>query len=193
MTAKEKLKSWIARETGKKYVIYALGVIAFFESFIFPIPVDTFIFGLTLAQRKKWLSYATVATTFSVLGAVFGYFLGAYLFDEFGQKFIELYGYQEQFKQVTLLFEKNTFLVMFMSAFTPIPYKVFTVAGGALGVPLLPFIIASILGRGLRFYAEAYLAQKFGKKVTEHIFKKINFYSFVFALAILAFIIYRSL
>lgn len=190
---KEKLVTWFRKETDKKYIIYLLGVIAFFESVIFPVPVDIFTFTLAAAHPKKWLQYGTVATITSVLGALFGYFLGAYLFDSFGQHMIEFYGYEKEFAQVMNLFDKNTFLVMFMSAFTPIPYKVFTIAGGALKVALFPFIIASILGRGLRFYAETYIAHKFGKKVAEHVMQEFNKYSLIFACGILAFIIIRSL
>lgn len=179
----------LERETDKKYVIYVLGAVAFFESVIFPIPVDVFTFSLAAVQPKKWIRFGTVATVWSVLGALFGYFLGVYLFDSFGQQMIEFYGYQEQFEQVTQLFNKNVFWVMFTSAFTPIPYKVFTLAGGALHVALLPFIIASILGRGLRFFAEVYLAQRFGKKITAHIVKKFNLYSILVVILIVLYII----
>ena len=190
---KRKFLAWFQKETDKKYIMYLLGTVSFFESVIFPIPVDVFTFTLAAAHPKKWVRYGTVATVTSVLGAVFGYFLGAYLFDSFGQQMIEFYGYEKEFAQVTLLFAKNTFLVMFMSAFTPIPYKVFTIAGGALKVALLPFIVASILGRGLRFYAESYIAHKYGKKVATHIMEEFNKYSLLLAGGILLFIIVRSL
>jgi membrane protein YqaA with SNARE-associated domain len=190
---KEKLYAWFERETDKKYMIYFLAAVSFFESVIFPIPVDIFTFSLAALHPKKWFNYGLVATVFSVLGAVFGYFLGMYLFDSFGQRFIDFYGYQDEFILVTELFNKNIFWVMFTSAFTPIPYKVFTIAGGALRVALFPFILASILGRGLRFFAETYLAHKYGKKVTEHIMQKFNTYSLIVVGALVLFIVMRSL
>ncbi len=185
----KKILAKLEQETDKKYVMYVLGIVAFFESVIFPIPVDVFTFSLAAVQPKKWIRFGTVATVWSVIGALFGYFLGAYLFDSFGQQLIEFYGYQDQFEQVTLLFNKSVFWVMFTSAFTPIPYKVFTLAGGALHVALAPFIIASILGRGLRFFAETYLAHRFGKKITAHIVKKFNIYSVLLVILAIVYII----
>ncbi|MGB0925354.1 MAG: YqaA family protein [Minisyncoccia bacterium] len=193
MSLHYKMLAWFENETDKKYVIYLLGVIAFFESVIFPIPVDVFTFTLSALHPKKWLHYATVATITSVMGAGFGYFLGAYLFDSFGMQMIEFYGYQEQFLWVTKQFNSNIFLVMFLSAFTPIPYKVFTIAGGALRVALLPFFVASVLGRGLRFYGESYLAHRFGKTVTAHIMKKINLYSLLVVVCLVGYFVMHSL
>ncbi len=190
---KQKLFRWFEAESEKKSAIYFLAVLAFFESIIFPIPIDIFTFTLTVANPKKWLKFATVATFWSVLGAVFGYLLGAYLFDSFGKQMIDFYGYQDQFIIVTELFNNNIFWVMFVAAFTPIPYKVFTIAGGALRVLLFPFILASILGRGLRFFAETYLAYKFGRKVAQHIMRKVNMYSLIFVIIVITFLIMRSL
>jgi len=185
----EKFVHWFKKETDKKYVVYLLGVIAFFESVIFPIPVDVFTFTLAAAHPRKWKLYGTVATITSVLGALFGYALGFYLFDRFGMKMIELYGYQDEFLRVTELFNDNVFWVMFASAFTPIPYKVFTIAGGALNVALAPFIIASILGRGLRFFAETYIPYRFGEKAGRHILDNFNKYLLIVIGLVVAYII----
>ena len=178
---KKRLIAWFTKETDKPYIIYLLGIIAFFESIIFPVPVDIFTFTLASAHPQRWFQYGWVATVFSVLGAVAGYFLGAFLFESFGLKMIEFYGYQEEFQRVLELFNQNTFLVMFMAAFTPIPYKVFTIAGGALGVNLLSFITASILGRGLRFFAETWLPYKYGERFAKGIQKNINTVSWILA------------
>lgn len=182
----------LEKETDKKYILYVLAVITFFESVILPVPIDILPFSLAAVQPKKWVKFGSIATIFSVLGAIFGYFLGAYLFDLFGQQLIDFYGYQEQFEQVIRLFDRNTFLVMFTAAFTPIPYKVFTLAGGALGVQLFPFMVASIIGRGLRYFAGTYLAYRFGKRVTMHIMKRINLYSIIFVLAVVLYFFIRK-
>ena len=188
---KAKLMAWFQKETGKPYIVPLLGCIAFFESIIFPIPVDIFTFTLSAAHPKKWFTYAWVATTFSVLGAVAGYYLGFYLFDTFGNALIELYGYEEEFQKVVMLFEDNTFLVTFTAAFTPIPYKVFTLAGGALEVDLLAFVVSSILGRGLRFFTEAWLPYKYGKQFAKVVQKHLNTLSWVvLGLAIIYFVLY---
>lgn len=173
---KQRIVAWFKTVTDKKWMMYFLAVNSFFESVIFPIPIDIFTFTLSAAHPKRWWKYGTVATVFSVLGALFGYVLGAYLFQTFGQQMIALYGYEEEFATVVRLFDENVFWVMFTSAFTPIPYKIFTVAGGALGVALWPFIIASILGRGLRFFAECYIPYRFGETTGRHILKYLNWY-----------------
>ncbi|MCI5050797.1 MAG: VTT domain-containing protein [Candidatus Pacebacteria bacterium] len=178
----EKIITWFKTVTGKKWMMYFLAFNAFFESVILPVPIDIFTFTLSAAHPKKWWKYGTVATIFSVAGAIFGYFLGAYLFEAFGEQMIAFYGYEEEFVRVTELFNRNVFWVMFMSAFTPIPYKVFTIAGGALNVALWPFVIASILGRGLRFFAECYIPYRYGEKVGKHILKNFNHYLLVIAI-----------
>ena len=179
---KERFVAWFKTVTDKKWILYFLGFNAFFESVILPIPIDIFTFTLAAAHPKKWIKYGTIATVWSVLGALFGYALGFYLFDRFGLQMIEFYGYEEQFARVTELFNQNVFWVMFTSAFTPIPYKVFTVAGGALNVALAPFIIASILGRGLRFFAETYIPYRFGGTTGKHIMDNFNRYSVIIAI-----------
>lgn len=176
---KSKLVAWFRRETDKPYIVYLLAVIAFLESIIFPVPIDIFTFTLSAAHPQRWFTYAWVATVFSVLGALGGYYLGYYLFDSFGMALIEFYGYQEEFQKVVHLFEHNTFLVIFTAAFTPIPYKVFTIAGGALEVNLFSFIASSILGRGLRFFAEAWLPYRFGERFAKVMQRNLNIFSWI--------------
>ncbi len=190
---KRRFINWFKTVTEKKWMMYFLAFNAFFESVILPVPIDIFTFTLSSAHPKRWWKYGTVATVFSVLGAVFGYYLGFYLFDAFGIQMIEFYGYEEEFARVTELFQQNVFWVMFMSAFTPIPYKVFTVAGGALNVALLPFIVASILGRGLRFFIECYIPYRFGEKAGKHILDHFNRYVLLGALFIVAYFILKYL
>jgi len=188
---KQRFITWFKTVTEKKWMMYFLAFNAFFESVIFPIPIDIFTFTLSAAHPKRWWKYGAVATVFSVLGALFGYFLGAYLFSTFGEQMIAFYGYEEEFIQVTELFNQNVFWVMFMSAFTPIPYKVFTIAGGALNVALAPFIIASILGRGLRFFIECYIPYRFGEKAGKHISDNFNRYALIGGLCVIAYILLK--
>ena len=185
----EKWLKKLEREADKAYVLYFLAGISFLESIIFPVPIDIFTFSLASVQPKKWIRFGSVATIFSVLGSVFGYFLGYYLFQSFGERLIHFYHYETQFQHIITLFYRNTFIVMFTSAFTPIPFKVFTIAGGAAKVSFIPFISASLLGRGLRFFIEVYLAQKFGKKVAMHIMKRINIYSLILVVITLIYLI----
>ena len=188
---KERFINWFKTVTDKKWIMWFLGINAFFESVILPIPIDIFTFTLASAHPRKWVKYGTVATVWSVLGALFGYVLGFYLFDRFGIQMIEFYGYEEQFARVTELFYQNVFWVMFASAFTPIPYKVFTIAGGALNVALAPFIIASILGRGLRFFAETYIPYRFGATAGKHIMDNFNRYTIIIAILVIVYFVAR--
>lgn len=192
MLNSQKIISWLENKTDSKYISFILWFIAFFESILFPIPVDIFTCTLSSLHPKKWFRFATIATTGSIAGALAGYILGYFLFDSFGVSLINFYGYQDALAQVTHMFHGNVFLIMFISAFTPIPYKVFTLVGGALQVSLFPFVIASLLGRGLRFYGESYLSHRFGKKLAQHILEKINFYSFVFAVLVIFYLYFFS-
>ena len=189
---KDRIKKWVVESAQKKTAMYILAAVAFFESIIFPIPVDVFTFTMSLAHPKKWWQYALNATVFSVLGAIVGYVLGSELFDVFGQRMIDTYGYQNEFDQVVELFQGNVFWVVFISAFTPIPYKVFTITGGALGIAFLPFVLASIIGRGLRFAIGAYIPARFGKTVGNHILKNFNTYSLIAGIIIILYVIYRQ-
>lgn len=188
----QRIVTWFKTVTEKKWMMYFLAANAFFESIIFPVPIDIFTFTLSAAHPKRWWKYGTVATVFSVLGAVFGYLLGKYLFGEFGEQMIQFYGYEQEFAQVNELFKQNVFWVMFMSAFTPIPYKVFTIAGGALQVAFLPFILASLLGRGLRFFIECYIPYRYGERAGKHFLKNINHYILACTLLVVGYFVIRN-
>ncbi len=190
---RDRLIQWFTRITDKPYVIPLLGFIAFLESIIFPIPIDIFTFTLASAHPKRWFRYAFVATFWSVAGAIVAYYLGAYLFDEFGASMIAFYNYEEEFSQVIKLFNQNTFVVIFTAAFTPIPYKVFTIAGGALQVDLFSFITASVLGRGLRFFAESWLPYRYGKKARSILSKHMKTISWTLVALVTIYLLTRLL
>lgn len=189
---KEKAIAWLKRESGKKYIIPLVGVFAFLESIIIPIPVDIFTLTLSAVQPKKWFRIATVATVCSVLGGIAAYFLGAYFFDTVGIQIIQFFGVEDVYQNVLTLFNRGVFIVMFTSAFTPIPYKIFTLAGGALNVAIIPFIIASLIGRGLRFYLEAFIPYKFGEVIGKRFYKIFNWSTFVLVVLVVAFMIIKK-
>ena len=176
---KEKILIWLRRQSGKKYIIPLLGVFAFLESIIIPIPVDIFTLTLSAVQPKKWFRIATVATVCSVLGGVAAYFIGAYFFNTIGIQIIHLFRLEGVYENVLVLFNRGVFMVMFTSALTPIPYKIFTLAGGALNVALFPFIVASLIGRGLRFYLEAFIPYKYGEVIGKRFYKIFNWSTFI--------------
>lgn len=170
-TIKERIHRWAVAHAHHPSAVWILGIIAFAESTFFPIPVDTFIVALVLLNRKKWFIFGLVATIMSVLGGIAGYFVGWFLFDSVGTWLVQTYNIQAQILTVQGMYADNVFLTTFTSAFTFIPYKVFTIAGGAFKVSIIPFITASILGRGIRFMAEAYLLNRYGEQVGRLVYK----------------------
>ena len=154
---------------------YFLGVISFIESSIFPIPPDVMIAPMAIAQKKDFLKIFLIATIFSVLGGIFGYVIGIYFFD-FAMSIIEFYNYEQKVLDIkNALSEGSGFytwlVILFLAGFTPLPYKVFTIASGLVSFNLLIFILISFISRGLRFFIVSYLASKFGNSFTNYMNK----------------------
>ena len=145
-----------------------LAFISFIESSFFPIPPDVIIVPMVLGKKDEYFKIFLIATIFSVLGGVFGYFLGS-MFLEFSMSIIEIYNYEDKvFKlqdklsnEAGLIFWIGT---LFLAGFTPLPYKVFTITSGFIGFNLYIFILISLISRGLRFFIVSYLSMKFGEK-----------------------------
>lgn len=142
-----------------------LFLLSFSESSFFLIPPDALLVPMLIVNSSRWLYYALFTTAASVLGALFGYVIGAVFYDTIGIRVIEFYGLGEEFLEVGARFDDHTFLVMFLAAFTPIPFKVFVLSGGLFKVNLFAFTLASILGRGLRFFLVAYITRAFGARI----------------------------
>lgn len=189
-----RLYDWVLSWAETKYATLVLAIVAFAESSFFPVPPDVLHMALSISKPKKTFWYATIGTIFSVLGGIFGYYIGLFLFDTVGRFIINTFGYQQEFIAIGILFKKNAFLAILAAAFTPIPYKVFTIASGFWNVGLWPLIVASILGRGGRFFLESILIHFFGAKVKYFIDKYFNWATLIFfALMILGFIIVKYL
>ena len=150
---------------------FFLGVVSFTESSFFPIPPDVMIIPMVIAKKKSYIKIFLIASIFSVLGGIFGYMLGA-IFLDLAMNIIEFYGYE---KKVTSL--KNNLSqgegffawlgILFLAGFTPLPYKVFTIASGLIGFNILIFVIVSLISRSLRFFLISYLSYRFGDLFTE--------------------------
>ena len=176
----KKLYNWVLSWAHKKYSSAALFILAFSESSFFPIPPDILQIALSVSKPKKSFFYALIASVGSVLGGIFGYFIGLFLFDTIGSLIINSLGYQAQFNTVGDLYKSYAFLAILVSAFTPIPYKVFTIAAGFWQVGLFPLIAASIIGRSARFFLVASLIYFFGPKIKEFIDKYFNILTIIF-------------
>ena len=150
---------------------FFLGLVSFIESSFFPIPPDVMIIPMVIAKKKSYLKIFLIASIFSVLGGIFGYILGS-IFLDMAMNVIEFYGYENKINTlINRLAQGEGFIawlsILFLAGFTPLPYKVFTIASGLIGFNLLIFIIVSLISRSLRFFIIAYLSYKFGDLFTE--------------------------
>lgn len=171
-----RLYDWTLSLAARPGAIWALFAIAFAESSFFPIPPDVLLIAMTLAQPVKGLWYATVCTAGSVAGALCGYLIGYAFWAAVGGYFFKYVpGFTpELFAQVCKSYEQYSVLIVFTAAFTPIPYKVITITAGVSHISVLPFIVASIVGRAGRFFLVSGLLMKYGPKMKEFIEKYFN-------------------
>ena len=151
---------------------YYLAVVSFIESSFFPIPPDVMLIPMVISKKDDFIKIFLIATIFSVLGGVLGYFIGAFFFD-IGMQVMAFYGYEEKLINLknNLINSKGFYAwlgVLFLAGFTPLPYKVFTIASGLISFNLLVFILISFISRGLRFFLVSYLSSKFGDSFTNY-------------------------
>lgn len=168
------IKRWYTRTMHRARTERALAAISFAESSFFPLPPDPILLSMVLEKPKKWLRFAGITSVSSVLGGTVGYMIGVALFASIGEWVLNTYELHEKFDELGQLFDQQGMLAIFAAALTPIPYKIFTISAGAFSVNFAVFLIASILGRSLRFLSVAYAGQHFGKKYEEKIGKYID-------------------
>jgi len=164
----------IMRLAGHRAAVWMLAALAFAESIVFPVPVEVFLIPMVLAAPARAWRYAAIAAGASVAGGAAGYGIGALLFDAVGGPLLDLYGYRAAFAEAQALYNAHGGLIVFAAAFSPIPYKVFTVASGVAGADIGVFILASALGRGLRFFIVAALLWRFGPPVRAFIERRLG-------------------
>lgn len=177
------VEKWVEKKGDKSLGTWLAGI-SFAESSFFPIPPDPFLLVATCLKPQKWWKYALIISVASVLGGLFGYFIGFYFFDLFGQRIVNAYSLQDEFTKVGVLFENNAFISIFISAFTPIPYKIFTIAGGFFKINILTFVVASIFGRSMRFFLVAFLAKYFGQKYGKMFLKFLDLFMIILVIAL---------
>lgn len=186
-TLKEILREWTVRHAEGKNAKWWLLGLSFAESSFFPIPPDILLATILMTrERGRAFFYATVTTVGSVLGGVFGYAIGYFFFQTIGVLVVSTYHLETQMQTVHTLFVNNAFFAIFVAAFTPIPYKVFTIAAGLFNIGLPVFIIASILGRGGRFFAVAFSMRMFGAHIAHMVYKYFNVISVALAVVVIA-------
>lgn len=188
------LKAWVEGFAQKPGAGWSLFGIAFIESSFFPIPPDVLLIALALMVPKESFRYALLCSAGSVLGGMFGYVIGLEFYDLIGRSIIEFYGLQEQYLKVQELYQQNAFSSIAIAAFTPIPYKVFTIAAGAFQVSFATLVLASMLGRSGRFFLVAALFYWFGPRIKVYIDKYFEALTLAFVvLAVLGFLAIRWL
>ena len=145
---------------------YYLAVVSFIESSFFPIPPDVMVIPMVMSNKNDFIKIFLITTIFSVMGGMFGYLIGAFFF-EFSSQIMNFYGYEGKLINIKQkLINTDGFYawlgILFLAGFTPLPYKVFTIASGLIGFNFLIFVFISLISRGLRFFIVSYLSYKFG-------------------------------
>lgn len=185
----DRLKQWTLAQLEHRHVGSWLAALSFAESSFFPIPPDFFMLPVIVRRPERWVMFAFIITLASVLGGIFGYVIGMFFYEVVGIPLVKLYHLEEALAYVREKFNENAFWAVFTAAFTPIPYKLFTIASGLFSVDLPIFLIASIMGRGLRFFAVAYIARVFGKRLGVLIFRYFNTFTLLIAIVVLVFVL----
>ena len=160
------LYDWVMRMSAHPRAPWYLGGLTVAESSFFPIPPDVMLIPMSVARPKRALWLALLTTVCSVVGGVIGYLIGYFAFEAV-RPMIEAAGYGEHLVRAELWYAEWGVWVVFLAGFSPIPYKIFTVTSGALALALGPFVLASFVGRGARFFLVAWLAGRFGPVVEQ--------------------------
>ena len=168
------LYDWVLHWAETPYGVPALFVLSFAEASFFPIPPDVLLIALAVAIPKKAFRFALYCTIASVSGAMLGYLIGFYFYDAAGSRIIEFYGIKEQFDYVALKYNENAFSTIAIAGFTPIPFKVFTIAAGVFHVNISELFFASVLSRGARFFLLSGLIYRFGPSIKLFIDRYFN-------------------
>ena len=170
---------------GRKYANFTLAIVSFIESSFFPIPPDVMIIPMVIAKKQHFVKIALIATTFSVLGGLFGYLIGYVFFNEIGFKIFKIYGYENVDVLKDMFSTKGGMLswfgLLFTAGFTPLPFKILTITSGFIHYNIFVFILTCVVTRGLRFFLVAFLTNKFGLKIGPFLEKKAVKWTFIIA------------
>ena len=180
-----RLYDWCIDAAGKPHAAWIMGAVSFAESSIFPIPPDTMLIPMSLARPDKAWYYATLCTATSVAGGVLGYFIGAELYDSVGHWLIQIYGFGDKVEAFRDAYARWGTWIILLKGVTPIPYKIVTITSGFAGYNVIMFVLCSIVARGTRFYAAAFLLNRYGARARVAIEKRLTMW-FTLSLAVLA-------
>jgi membrane protein YqaA with SNARE-associated domain len=169
-----RLYDWTLSLAGHPRALWALALVAFVESSVFPIPPDVLMIPMIIAAPRKAFLIATIAMVASVLGGLFGYWIGAAFFDTIGEPVLTFYGKTAYFDEFSSDYNAWGAWAVLIAGVTPFPYKVITILSGATGLNIWVFLFASIIARGLRFFVVAALLWKFGPPIRTFIERRLG-------------------
>ncbi|UWQ13023.1 DedA family protein [Aliiroseovarius sp. M344] len=169
-----RLYDWTMGLANTRHALWALAVVAFLESSVFPIPPDVLMIPMIIARPSRAFVIATVALVASVIGGAFGYFIGWGLFESVGQPVLEFYGKTGEFGHFAETYNQWGAWAVLIAGVTPFPYKVITILSGSTGLNFGVFMVASVIARGLRFFVVAALLWKFGAPIRDFIERRLG-------------------
>lgn len=169
-----KLYDWTLNLAAHKHALFALALLSFIESSIFPIPPDILLIPMVLAMRDRAWLVAGVCTVASVIGGMMGYGIGFFMYEQIGKPILDFYHYSLKFSEFQVTYNQWGAWAVFFAGITPFPYKVITILSGMTGLSLPVFIIASIIARGMRFFIIAALLWKYGDAIRAFIERRLG-------------------
>ena len=180
----------VLRWAHHRHASWYLGGLSFAESSFFPVPPDVMLAPMCLADNSKAWRFALIATVTSTLGGLFGYLIGMLGFDLI-EPYLQQWGYWEKFELAKQWFSEWGVWVVFIAGFSPIPYKIFTIAAGVIGMAVVPFLLASFVGRGARFFIVAGVIKWGGEKMEQALRRYIEYLGWLFVVILVLFIVFR--
>ncbi|WP_298906387.1 YqaA family protein [uncultured Aliiroseovarius sp.] len=178
----KRLYDWTMGLANTPHALWALAVVAFLESSVFPIPPDVLMIPMIIARPSRAFVIAGVALVASVLGGMFGYYIGWGMFETVGRPVLEFYGKDAYFDEFATRYNEWGAWAVLIAGVTPFPYKVITILSGATGLNFAVFMVASIIARGLRFFIVATLLWKFGAPIRHFIERRLGLLFTIFCI-----------
>lgn len=169
--------SWAESPRAELYLF----ILAFAESSFFPIPPDVLLIALALSIPTRAFRYALICSVGSVIGGAFGYAIGLWFMEALGQPIVDFYGLQRAYEDMGRIYNEWAGIAVFIAGFTPIPYKIFTIAAGVFKIDFLVFMVASLLSRSARFFLVAALLWRFGRPIRDFIDRYLGWLTLIFA------------
>jgi membrane protein YqaA with SNARE-associated domain len=180
-----KLYDWTLRMAAHRHADRTLALVSFAESSFFPIPPDVMVVPMVLARREQAYRIATICTIASVLGGMLGYAIGMFLYESVGQWLIRLYGMNEGIETFRETYREWGAWIILIKGFTPIPFKLVTIASGIASFNFGLFVLLATITRGLRFFLIAFLLKRYGEPVQAFIEKRMTLVGWLFLIALI--------